>query len=369
MRADAPLPSVEYADEPVSQWILDAPLPSVEEIPGVPDGVVIPDGVVANFTGGGLALAAVVAKPGLYPEFTSRGTLSAVIRIKVAVTAAFSGGGQVDLPGSHPARFGGSGALAAVAYPGRVLGAGFTGSGQLSAPVIPVGTTGADFTGSGTVVGAIAVPVAAAFTSGGTLTAGVLGGIPVAAALTGAGVLSAATSYRYAVTAAFTGAGAFDAPLQTRSVTASFTGGGTLAASVTPGFQPSGMTKNGTVAWAGSATWVTITSWTANTGTYPGSTVDGSHRLVVQGTKTGATISGQAAYTGGGFGRTHSIRLVDQSGAVIATGSPNTATSGNCTVTATGVNLAGITAVELQMSGDFSAGTMSAGAGTFVTIT
>ncbi|MGW6121521.1 hypothetical protein ACWFRF_20940 [Nocardia sp. NPDC055165] len=134
-------------------------------------------------------------------------------------------------------------------------------------------------------------------------------------------------------------------------------------------FAPSGMTKNGSVAWAGSATWVAIQNWTANTGTYPGSSVDGSHRLVIQGSKTNASISGQAAYTGGGFARTHSIRVVDQSGNVIATGSPNTNTSGNCTVSATGVDLTGVTALALQMSGDFSAGTLSSGASTFLTVT
>lgn len=230
MRDDAPLPSVEYADEPVTIWLLDAPLPSVEEIPGVPDGVVIPDGVVANFTGGGLAVAGIIAKPGLYPEFTGRGTLTAVIRIKVVVVAAFGGEGTVELPGSLPARFGGTGALAALAYPGRVLGADFIGSGALSAPVIPVGTTDAAFTGSGTAVGAIAVPVAAAFTGSGALAAAAMGGIPVAAALNGAGTLSATTSFRYSAAANFTGSGALAVSVETRVVAADFTGSGTLSA-------------------------------------------------------------------------------------------------------------------------------------------
>lgn len=230
MRADPPLPSVEYADEPVTIWLLDAPLPSVEEIPGVPDGVEIPDGVVANFTGCGLAVAGIIAKPGLYPEYSGRGTLTAVIRIKVAVTAAFGGEGTVALPGSIPARFTGSGALAAVAYPGRVLGAPFTGSGTLGAVVIPVGTTDAPFTGSGQLAAVVAVPVAANFTGSGTLSAAALGGIPVAAALNGAGTLSATTSFRYAVAANFTGSGALAVSVETRVVAADFTGSGTLSA-------------------------------------------------------------------------------------------------------------------------------------------
>ncbi|MFF0546966.1 hypothetical protein ACFYTF_29430 [Nocardia thailandica] len=233
MREDAPLPSVDYADQPVSRWRADAPGPTVEVIPGVPAGVVTPDGVVANFTGVGLAVAALIAKPGLHPTFTGRGELAAAVSVKVSVLAVFTGAGTVDLSASLPARFTGAGVLSAIARPGRQLGAGFTGSGALTAGVLPVGTTTAPYTGSGLAVGAIGVAVAAAFTGVGTLSAVALGGIPVAAAFTGAGVLSATTSYRYAVAAAFTGSGALAVTQQTFSVTADFTGSGTLAATAT----------------------------------------------------------------------------------------------------------------------------------------
>ncbi|MFC5789652.1 hypothetical protein ACFPPE_07265 [Agromyces tardus] len=232
-----------------------------------------------------------------------------------------------------------------------VIDAPAEGSGTAGVVLIPVAIATAPASASG-VAGIIGVPVAvvvATAAASATGSATVTVGAVIAVAASGSGTASNAVALTAVGTCAASGSGA--------------------ASHVVTTFRPSGMTKNGTLAWAGSATWVTITSWTANTGTYPGSSVDGSHRLVVQGSKTSASISGQAAYTGGGFARTHSIRLIDQSGNVIATGSPNTATSGNCTVSATGVNLSGVTAIALQMSGDFSAGTMSAGAGTFLTIT
>lgn len=134
-------------------------------------------------------------------------------------------------------------------------------------------------------------------------------------------------------------------------------------------FAPSGMTKNSTMTWATSATWVPITSWAANTTTYPGSTV-ASDRLVVQGVKTNATISAQVPYTGGIFSRQHTIRVVNQSGTVIATGATISADSGTCTVTATNVNLTGVSSVGVQMNSSGSnAGTVTSGATSFLTIT
>jgi hypothetical protein len=232
-----------------------------------------------------------------------------------------------------------------------VIDAPGEGSGTANAALIPVAITTAAAAATG-VAGIIGVPVAVVVAT-------------AAASATG----SAAVTVGAVTTAAASGSGTASNAVALAAIGTCAAAGSGVASHVVTTFRPSGMTKNGTLAWAGSAAWVTITNWTANTGTYPGSSVDGSHRLVVQGSKTSASISGQAAYTGGGFARTHSIRLIDQSGNVIATGSPNTATSGNCTVSATGVNLSGVTAIALQMSGDFSPGTMSAGAGTFLTIT
>lgn len=136
-------------------------------------------------------------------------------------------------------------------------------------------------------------------------------------------------------------------------------------------FQPSGMTKNGTQAWTNSATYASLNNWTANTGTYPGSSVDGSHRLVVQGSKTGATITAQVPYTGSAFAQAHTIRCVNQSGTIIgsASSSVTTAPNGTVTLTLTGVDLTGITAVGVQTAGGLSPGTVSSGAGTYLTIT
>lgn len=135
-------------------------------------------------------------------------------------------------------------------------------------------------------------------------------------------------------------------------------------------FAASGMTKNSTMAWTTSATWVPITSWSANTGTYPGSSVT-SDRLNVQGSKTNATVAASVPFSGGSFTRTHAIRLVDQSGSVIgAAGATITANSGTCTVTASGINLTGITSIGVQMqSNGSSAGTVSSGSTCNLTIT
>lgn len=134
-------------------------------------------------------------------------------------------------------------------------------------------------------------------------------------------------------------------------------------------FAASGMTKNSTMTWASSSTWVLITSWTANTATYPGSSVT-SNRLNVQGSKTNATVSASVPYTGGFFNRNHTIRLVDQSGNVIATGATITLNAGTCTVTANNVDLTAITSIGVQMNSSGSnAGTVTSGSTCNLTIT
>jgi hypothetical protein len=93
-------------------------------------------------------------------------------------------------------------------------------------------------------------------------------------------------------------------------------------------------------------------------------------RLVVQGSKTNATLAASIPYTGGQFLRGHTIRLVDQSGNVIGTGSTVSADSGTCTVTVTNVNLASITSVGVQMnSSGTGAGTVTSGGTSNLTIT
>ncbi|NCL75702.1 hypothetical protein [Rhodococcus sp. YH1] len=128
-------------------------------------------------------------------------------------------------------------------------------------------------------------------------------------------------------------------------------------------FLPSGMTKNGTQNFTTS--WALLTGWTANTGTYPGSTVV-SNALQAQGGKTGATISVSLPYTGS-FTNPHTARIL-LNGAVIATGTPNGAASGTMTATASDVTLADGDDVTVEVMVDtYADGSVSAG-GT-VTIT
>lgn len=320
----------------------------------LPSGMYVPPPIAAS-TAEGILIASAI--PSTTAAFTTTGALEAGSAPTLA--AVFTAEGVFVFPTDRlDALSSTTGTLGATAVPTAL--AQFTATGSLS------GVQAAAPTAEFTAVGELLIPTSQAtglLEGEGQLAATA---VPTALAEFTATAGLTTTTYGSSV-AAFTAAGTTSAPL-VASAGAPFSGAGTLGA-VAVSFAPSGMTKNGSVAWTTGTAWVTIQNWTANTGTYPGSSVDGSHRLVVQGSKTGATISGQAAYTGGGFARTHSIRVVDQTGAVIATGAPNTNTSGNCTVTATGVNLSGITALELQMSGDFSAGTMSAGAGTFLTVT
>ncbi|AUM18213.1 MULTISPECIES: hypothetical protein [Rhodococcus] len=128
-------------------------------------------------------------------------------------------------------------------------------------------------------------------------------------------------------------------------------------------FQPSGMTKNGTQNFTTS--WALLTGWTANTGTYPGSTVV-NNALDVQGGKTGATISVSLPYTGS-FTNPHTARIL-LNGVVIATGTPNGAASGTMTATATDVAVVDTDKVSVEVMVDtYANGSVSAG-GT-VTIT
>ncbi|WP_159844957.1 hypothetical protein [Nocardia sp. CY41] len=129
------------------------------------------------------------------------------------------------------------------------------------------------------------------------------------------------------------------------------------------------MTKNGTQIWPDNGTWTLITVWTADTTTYPGSSVV-SDKLAVQGTKSSATLSASIPFSGGIFNSAHQLRLVDQSNNVIATGSAVSANSGTCTVTASGVDLSAITSVGVQMSAPgTNNGSVSTGTSTFLTIT
>lgn len=154
----------------------------------------------------------------------------------------------------------------------------------------------------------------------------------------------------------------------TGSAGAMFGGTGGLSVVVTT-FEPSGMTKNGTS--PATTGWTVVPNWLPNTETYPGSSVDGSHRLVVQGGKTNASLDAAVPFSSAIFGTTHRIRLVDQSGNVLVTGASvgSGGTSGTCTASATGVDLTGVTAIGIQMDGSGASGTITSGSTCYFTIT
>lgn len=242
----------------------------------------------------------------------------------------------------------------------------------------------ADLAGSGVLAFATTVNTALNFSGRGFLTFGQeaefnltgTGDLDFAAApnlttaYAGTGVLTMAASAGTTLT--LSGSGALTASA-TAGASLALVGQGALSATANGAewFMPSGMTKNGTQAWPTTSTWVTVTNWTANTGTYPGSTVTANHRLLPQGSKPNATVHAEVAFSGGFFSRTHTIRLVNQNdGTVVATGTGVNGTAGTCTVTANNVDLSVHTAFGVQMnsSGDGS-GNVTAGASTFVTIT
>ncbi len=133
------------------------------------------------------------------------------------------------------------------------------------------------------------------------------------------------------------------------------------------GFAALGMVKNGVQSWpaAGPASWTPITTWTPN----GGSSVDGSNRLVIVGGGPGRTIAAAAPFDGGTFNRTHQIRLVDQSGNVLASSPVESVNVGTCTIPATTVDLTLVTAIQMQGAGtDSWCGNLQP-SGCFVTVT
>lgn len=107
-------------------------------------------------------------------------------------------------------------------------------------------------------------------------------------------------------------------------------------------WHPSGMNKSGTANVA--ASWAQVTGWTADTTTYPGSTVT-SNALNSQGSKSSASISCSIAWSAGSFGNTVAVR-VKQNGTVIATGSGSTSSPSTASAT---VNVGGGDTFTIEM--------------------
>ncbi|OOL26831.1 hypothetical protein GQ85_42605 [Rhodococcus rhodochrous] len=123
------------------------------------------------------------------------------------------------------------------------------------------------------------------------------------------------------------------------------------------------MTKSGTQSFTTS--WALLTSWTADTGTYPGSTVV-SNALQVQGGKSDATIAVSLPYSSSfSYNRQARIKV---NGTIVATSAAYTATSGTITVSATGVAVADVDGVTVEViMATFASGSISAGGTVTVT--
>ncbi len=131
----------------------------------------------------------------------------------------------------------------------------------------------------------------------------------------------------------------------------------------TAGFAPSGMTKSGS-AQALTTSYAVITSWTADTITYPGSTLSGNG-VLVQGGKSGATVAASLVLSGG-FSYTATCRILIN-GVVVATGSGTSGTPATVSTTAAVAN-GDVVTVEAIYSG-VSAPSVATGSSTFVRIT
>lgn len=133
-------------------------------------------------------------------------------------------------------------------------------------------------------------------------------------------------------------------------------------------FAPSGMTKSGSFQIPASFT--TVTGWTADTTTYPGSTVSGNG-IVAQGSKTGATLAANLPYSGGNYGGGNKQARLLVNGVVVATGTASTGKiSGTMTVSTTyDIAVGDVVTVQVDTSYALPEGAVAAGTNTWVRIT
>jgi hypothetical protein len=132
-----------------------------------------------------------------------------------------------------------------------------------------------------------------------------------------------------------------------------------------PSFLPSGMTKNGSFTIP--ASYAKITSWTADTTNYPGSTVV-SDGLVVQAANSAATITANIPWTAS-LGMTVTVRIKVNT-TVVATGTGVTGTSGTSTCVATGQTVAANDNITVEIvSTQANFGSVTTGTNTYVRVT
>ena len=136
-------------------------------------------------------------------------------------------------------------------------------------------------------------------------------------------------------------------------------------------FLPSGMTKNGSFTLATS--YSTVTSWTADTTNYPGSTVS-SDGLVVQGGKSGASVNASLVVSNSnpaGVNATLRLILNGNTGSPLATGSAVSVPAfGSTTVTVSATaNLSNADVVTVQALAGAGGLTTTTNASSFMHIT
>lgn len=335
-----------------TRWVADLPDGSTTQA-GLPTGtrgrlpgrMYIPPPIAAS-TAEGILTA--LASPSTIAAFTATGDLAGTQA--PAPVAAFAGEGVYAIPTDRLDADGvATGELAATAAP--VTYAAFSATGALSGIQAPAPT--ADFTATGEMV----IPTSAAIaplTGEGSLGATA---VPTALAQFTASTSTTVTNYP-AATAAFTGAGSLTAPLVASS-TAPFTGAGTLGATAMT-FTPSGMNKSGS--YTMTTSYAEVTTWTADTGTYPGSSLSGNG-LVAQGSTSNATVTAQIAVQLPGNSQTQNVDIqFYKNGSLIGTAPASpvacpVSTTTNVLGTLTGVSLAqgDVITIRTKKTNSFSA--------------
>ncbi|MFD6398419.1 hypothetical protein [Nocardia sp. NPDC060249] len=332
------------------------PAPSTSAV--VPPGVSITTSRAPTAPTAVLRAAVPIIKPYLVAGSGGNGAVAAQLnKVRSQISPPSAAIGQVAATISpRSGAFGTAGALGklvakVVVKSGKVLlEAGLTGAGGSSASLnthLPM-AFGADGTASTdlVVIGSAEAlfgsdgrfsglkPFDLAFAGDGTLgvAAAAAGAVVVAGDTTGQGWLSAATGQPIALGGAGQLAVAQGAPVDTTGsgglvavssakagVDMAHTGSGQLSMVTVSSFAPAGMTKS-SPAWTQMANdWLTVAGWAADTGTYPGSTVN-TDGIVAQAAKAAATLAASIVFTAAGAVTVNVTLRLTVNGVVVATG-------------------------------------------------
>ncbi|MBH0777013.1 hypothetical protein [Nocardia bovistercoris] len=132
-------------------------------------------------------------------------------------------------------------------------------------------------------------------------------------------------------------------------------------------FEATSMNKNGTWQLIGGSVWTQVPTWTADTTGYPGSVVVGN-ALQISGNKSAALIQANLPFSGGFSGSAKQQARILVDGAVVATGSQVTGTSGTLTASAT-VDVGGGSVVTVEAWTDQTSFMVTLAATSYVRVT